>query len=61
MSVKVRVVKVIVQPILVADDGETLRELPIQPIEVSAKDWPAYPAEQFAEALVEMEANLNAP
>lgn len=57
--IKVRLVKVIVQPIFVADDGENLRELPVSPKDVSASEWATYPAEAFSEAMSALEASLN--
>lgn len=47
----VRLLKVIVQPIFVSDDGEHLSELVAQPVTVSAAEWPTYPAEGFQRAL----------
>jgi hypothetical protein len=48
-----RLLKVVVQPVLVKDDGDTLTERVVEVSEVSAKDWPDYPArlEQQIEAL----------
>lgn len=48
-----RLVKVIVQPVLVWDDGDSLREVQAQPAEVAPADWLDYPAalaEQIAAA-----------
>lgn len=41
---RLRFLKVVVQPIYVLDDGETLIEQPTQPATVSAADWPAFAA-----------------
>lgn len=35
-----RLLKVIIQPVFVEDDGETLTEIAAQPLPVPAKDWP---------------------
>jgi hypothetical protein len=43
-----RLLKVIVQPIYVIDDGD-LTEQAAQPIEVSAVDWPTFPEKLEAE------------
>ena len=45
-----RLLKVIVQPIFVLDDGETLTEQAAQPLEVSAGEWPSFPTGRFAES-----------
>jgi hypothetical protein len=37
---RLRLVKVIIQPVFVVDDGEALTEQAAQPIEVSSADWP---------------------
>lgn len=46
---KLRLLKVIVQPVFVLDDGETLTEQAGQPVEVSAADWPTFANGPFAE------------
>lgn len=56
---KLRLVKVMVQPIIVLDDGETLSEKTVQPIQVSASEWESYP-QKMAEELKRTEAELNA-
>lgn len=45
-----RLLKVIVQPIFVLDDGEQLTEQTVEPIAVSAAEWPTYATTGFAEA-----------
>lgn len=55
---KVRLVKVIVQPILVVDDGENLSEQTVQPIHVPAAEWPTYP-EKMEDELRRTESELN--
>ena len=47
----VRLLKVIVQPVFIADDGEHLSELVVEPVTVSAAEWPTYPIEGFQRAL----------
>jgi hypothetical protein len=37
---RLRLVKVVCQPVFVVDDGESLAEQVAQPIEVGAADWP---------------------
>ena len=53
MKARPRLLKVIVQPVFVLDDGEHLAELIIDPVVVPAADWPTYPTVGFA-AAVEM-------
>lgn len=57
---RLRLVKILVQPILVADDGEQLEEVALQPITVRAEDWPAYSAEAWPQFVAEAEQQLNA-
>lgn len=45
---KVRLVKVLVQPFLVLDDGESLQELTAQTIQVNAADWDAWADKVFS-------------
>lgn len=56
---KLRLVKVLVQPHFVLDDGESLTEQIAEPVEVKAADWPTYPGEGFADAVRELERALN--
>lgn len=42
---RVRLLKVVVQPVFVVDDGDALSEHPQLPQEVAARDWAAYPDE----------------
>lgn len=54
---KLRLVKVIVHPIFVVDDGETLREFQNGPSDVPAADWPGFP-EKLARDIAEVEKQL---
>jgi hypothetical protein len=36
---KVRLLKLVIQPTYVVDDGEHLREVPVQPIQVDSRGW----------------------
>lgn len=56
---RLRVVKLIVQPVLVVDDGEQLAEVQAQPITLAAADLAEFPA-RFAAELAQQEAALNA-
>lgn len=56
---RLRLLKVLIQPVLVVDDGEGLSEANTQPVEVAADDWPSYP-DVLAARIVELEDELNA-
>lgn len=56
---RLRLVKVIVQPVVVLDDGHNLREVQTQTIEVVPAEWPDFPAklaEQMARADIHEDA-----
>lgn len=55
---RLRLIKVIVQPIFVLDDGETLREQTVEPIQVRAEEWEEYP-EMLLEQAKDAEVELN--
>jgi hypothetical protein len=55
---RLRLVKLIIQPVLVADDGEYLTELQVQPITVMAAELPGWSG-RFAAELAEREAGLD--
>jgi hypothetical protein len=44
---KLRLVKVIVQPVFVVDDGESLVEQIAQPVNVPAAEWPTFATGRF--------------
>ena len=54
-----RLLKVIVQPVFVFDDGESLVEQIAEPLVVPAAEWPAFPA-RLAVEMGEMEKQLAA-
>lgn len=60
MTKRLRLVKVIVQPVFVLDDGDTIQEMPHPPIEIPAADWPTYSSERFPREVAEWEERLNA-
>ncbi len=55
-----RLLKVIVQPVFVLDDGETLTEHVAEPVVVPAADWPTYPMTGYAEAFAALQAQVEA-
>jgi hypothetical protein len=56
---RVRLIKVLVQPVLIVDDGETLVELDHPAIAIPAEQWSAYSSERFPRELAEFEKQLN--
>lgn len=56
---RLRLLKVIVQPVFVVDDGETLVERPSQPVAVSPEDWPTYPTTTFVAEMEQLRAQLD--
>lgn len=54
---RLRLVKVIVQPVMVIDNGN-LTEKTVEPITVPAAEWPSYPAKLAAE-MKEAEKELD--
>lgn len=47
---KLRLLKVICQPVFVLDDGESLIEQTAQPVVVPAHEWPTYATSGFMES-----------
>lgn len=56
-----RLLKVIVQPVFVLDDGLTLTEHVAEPVVVTATEWPSYPTTGFAEAFEVLRAQVERP
>lgn len=61
MMRKLRLVKVVVQPVFVIDDGETLTELPVEPVLVSGAEWATYIETRWPQAVHALEQKINAP
>lgn len=57
--IRVRPVHFIVTPVLVADDGEHLAPIEVQPVTVSAADWPTFAAEQWPALLEQVQAQVD--
>lgn len=55
---RIRLVHLIVQPVLMADDGDTLTPLNMQPVIVGPGALDAFPA-AFRAELAEQEARMN--
>ena len=58
---RLRLLKVIVQPVFAVDDGEALTETAAEPVVVSPADWPTYPTTGFAEAFTALQAQCDGP
>jgi hypothetical protein len=56
---KLRLVKVLVQPVFIIDDGKTLEELEHPSIAVPAAEWSTYSSERFPREARAFEAKLN--
>ena len=57
---RIRLVKVVVQPVFVLDDGENVTELEHPPVAIPAAEWPAYSGERFPREVAEWQKQLNA-
>jgi hypothetical protein len=55
---KIRLVKMLVQPVFIIDHGTYVEELEHQPVTITARDWPAYSAETFPRELMQLERDL---
>ena len=57
---KLRLVKVVVQPIFVLDDGEHITELEHPAVAIPAEDWPNYSNDRFPREVDEWQARIDA-
>lgn len=57
---KLRLVKVLVQPVFVLDDGENVTELEHPAVAIPAAEWPTYSGERFPAEVREWEKQINA-
>lgn len=58
---KLRLLKVIVQPVFALDDGETLEERPGEAVTVSPADWPTFATGRFAEGFEQLRQQVEGP
>lgn len=56
---RLRLLKVVVQPVFVIDDGEKLTEVETQSVVVPADRWPTYATSEFLEAVDELQQELD--
>jgi hypothetical protein len=57
---RVRLVKVVVQPVFMIDDGETLTDIEHPPVTIPARDWPTYSSERFPKEIAAWQERLDA-
>jgi hypothetical protein len=61
MTRKLRLLKVIVQPVFVIDDADSgLTEVVAEPVTVAAQEWMTYPSTGFSEAFEALRQQLDA-
>ncbi len=56
---KLRLLKVVVQPVMVVDDGESLQEVAVDPITVTPTEWPTYAEGRFQEQVKALQEQLD--
>ncbi len=56
---KLRLIKVLVQPVFVLDDGETITEIEHPATAIPASEWPTYSSERFPKELEAWQAQLD--
>jgi len=57
---KLRLLKVIVQPVFVVDDGEQLVEQTAEPVVVLPADWPTFATTAFLDGVQQLQEQLDA-
>lgn len=57
---KLRLVKVLVQPVFVLDDGETITEVEHGSIAIPAAEWPTYSGDRFPAEVERWQAEIDA-
>lgn len=58
---KLRLVKVIVQPVFVLDDGDSIEEIAHPAVVIPASEWPTYSSERFQREVAAWQAELDRP
>jgi hypothetical protein len=57
---KLRLVKVLVQPVFVLVDGDDVTEIEHPPVAIPAAEWPTYSSERFSAEVKAWQAQLDA-
>jgi hypothetical protein len=60
VSRRVRLLKVIVQPVFLLDDGQSITEVPVEEHVIPAREWPTYSSERFPLEVTRWQAQLDA-
>lgn len=58
---KLRLVKVLVQPVVMLDDGTTLTEVEHPAVAIPAEEWATYSSDRFPAEMAAWEKALNEP
>jgi hypothetical protein len=58
---KLRLLKVMVQPVFVVDDGENLAEHTAETVAVAAADWPTFATTTFAAGFEQLRRQVEGP
>lgn len=58
---KLRLLEVVVQAVVVIDDGETLTKQAAHPVTISAADWPTFATEGFAASFEALRQQVEGP
>lgn len=57
---KLRLIKVLVQPVFVLDHGDRIEEVEHQPVMIPADEWPTYSGERFPRELKAWQKQIDA-
>lgn len=60
MTPQLRLVKVLVQPVFVLDDGENVTEVQHPPVAIPASEWPTYSHQRFPTELKAWQRQIDA-
>lgn len=60
MGQRIRLVKVVVQPVFMIDDGVNITEVEQPPVAIPAAEWPTYSNERFPREVAEWQERINA-
>lgn len=57
---RLRLVKVLVQPVFLLDDGDNVVELEHPVVAIPAAEWPSYSGDRFAREVAEWQQRIDA-
>jgi hypothetical protein len=58
VSKRLRLLEVVIQPVFVLDNGDTLKKISPQPTVVSADEWPHFAQTEFVRATEDLERRI---